>query len=195
MSEGSGVDKLIGGCALIASLAAVFIAWDQGRVMRAQQHGEVYPVLQIDGFIASLEGQVELGLRVSNNGVGPALIEAVDLAVDGAEVSNLRTLLTELPPRSSDSWSSLAGRAMAPGERVEVLSLRWRGEDLTEADGAAISAFAEQASDWNFRICYCSVFRRCWATLRTGTARADRVQRCEQRDTDIFSDFASRTSR
>ncbi|MEO0424656.1 MAG: hypothetical protein AAF184_20130 [Pseudomonadota bacterium] len=195
MSESSGVDKLIGGCALIASLAAVFIAWDQGRVMRAQQHGEVYPVLQVEGFVASKEGQVEVGLRVSNNGVGPALIEAVDLALDGVQITNLQSLLTDLPAPSSDSWSSLAGRAMAPGEQVEALSLRWQGEALTDAHVAAIDAFTERASDWDLRICYCSVFQRCWETSRTGTARADRVQRCEQRDTDVFSDFGSRVSR
>ncbi|MEM9387640.1 MAG: hypothetical protein AAGA68_21480 [Pseudomonadota bacterium] len=189
MSEGSGVDKLIGGCALVASLAAVFIAWDQGRVMRAQQHGEVFPVLQVDGFIASMDEQVEVGLRVSNNGVGPAMIEAVDLAVDGVQVNDLQMLLADLPPPSSNSWSSLAGRAMAPGEEVEVLSLRWNGGDVTPTERAAIAAFTERASEWHLRICYCSVFRRCWATSRTYTARADRVARCELRDTDVFSDF------
>lgn len=189
MSDGGGIEKLIGGCALVASMAAVFIAWDQGRVMRAQQHGEVYPVLQIDGFFARSDGQLEVGMNVSNNGVGPALVEAVELRVDERTVSDLRSLLQELPETASQSWSSLAGRAMAPGEQVETLSLRWRSDELTGAEEEGIRAFIQQATDWEIRICYCSVFRRCWETSRAGTARADRVERCPQHDTDIFTRF------
>ena len=48
MGNGNKVEFLVAICALIASSMAVYMAWDQGRVMRAQQHGAVFPVLQVD---------------------------------------------------------------------------------------------------------------------------------------------------
>ena len=41
MGTGNKVEMLIAICAVLTSAIAVFIAWDQGRVMRAQQHGAV----------------------------------------------------------------------------------------------------------------------------------------------------------
>ena len=42
--------------AMLVGIAALFVAWDQGRVMRAQQHGAVFPVLQVDGFCQQYAG-------------------------------------------------------------------------------------------------------------------------------------------
>ena len=56
MGTGNKVEMLIAICAVLTSAIAVFIAWDQGRVMRAQQHGAVYPVIQIDECRHSLYG-------------------------------------------------------------------------------------------------------------------------------------------
>ncbi|HCX12097.1 MAG TPA: hypothetical protein DHU81_17525, partial [Hyphomonas sp.] len=77
MGTGNKVEMLIAICAVLTSAIAVFIAWDQGRVMRAQQHGAVYPVIQIDGFVSTSVDTASMGIRVSNSGVGPALIEQV----------------------------------------------------------------------------------------------------------------------
>jgi len=53
MGNGNKAEMLIAICAVLTSVIALFVAWDQGRVMRAQQHGSVYPVLQVDGFVSS----------------------------------------------------------------------------------------------------------------------------------------------
>lgn len=189
MGNDNKVEMLVALCALVTSVVAVYIAWDQGRVMRAQQHGEVYPVLQVDGTSSNSLHYSELGLNVSNSGVGPALIESVELIVDGEVVTDLLDVVGTLPLPSSDSSAALAGRALAPGEKIEAIDLRW---DRSEVSPEEIGNFALATSDWQLKICYCSVFGRCWQTSRIGTGRAERINECRSDETDVFSNFSIR---
>lgn len=189
MGNGNKVEIFIAICAMISSLVAVFIAWDQGRVMRAQQHGEALPILQVDGYFSNTNTVSKLGIRVSNNGVGPALIESVTLEIGGEPVDSLDAHLDALPGNFDLSWESMIGRAIAPGQTVSPLDLSYRRGDVSFEELATI---ANQASEWILQICYCSVFDRCWQTERLGMARANRVNQCIRSETDIFTQFGTR---
>ncbi|MEM1150530.1 MAG: hypothetical protein AAGI03_08215 [Pseudomonadota bacterium] len=183
MGNGNRIEMMIAVCAVISSLAAVFIAWDQGRVMRAQQHGSVYPVIQVDGYTATLPGSRAFGLRIYNNGVGPALIENLTISFDGSPVSGLEAGVEALPPDSDISWTALTGRALAPGDELDPIRIVWFDNSVSEDD------FLSAASYWaryDLRVCYCSVFNRCWETRGVGTSRADRVESCLQSEGDVF---------
>lgn len=170
--------------AMVVGLAALFVAYDQARVMRAQQHAAVYPVLQVDGFQSSTPAHASLGIRVRNTGVGPALIESVTLYEDGVERADLSTYLDQLPAGYDTSWAALTGRSMAAGEEVTPIELVWARGDI--ALGDLINA--SQAWDhWEMEICYCSVFERCWRTSPVGGARAERVNQCRRDDSDPFA--------
>lgn len=190
MGTGNRIEMMIAVCALVSSMMAVYIAWDQGRVMRAQQHGEVFPVIQIDGFATNNTERSALGLRVSNSGVGPALIESVVLEVEGEPVESLDQQLATLPDGYDLSWASLTGRALAPGAQTTPVEIAWRRNDIEPEEIASFAA--NSTANWRLRICYCSVFNRCWRTNSLGTARADRVATCEQHETDIFADLGNR---
>ncbi|MEM9669841.1 MAG: hypothetical protein AAF950_13025 [Pseudomonadota bacterium] len=188
MGNGNKVEMFIAVCALISSAAAVFIAWDQGRVMRAQQHGEVFPIIQIDGFANNNSRRSALGVRVSNSGVGPALIENVELEIDGETVTSLESQLAGLPDGYNLSWADLTGRALAPGEQQTPVEISWPREAVVVEP---ITRFALSTEDWQLRICYCSVFGRCWRTSGLGTARADSVDACERGETDVFAELGT----
>ena len=64
MGDGNKVEFLVAICALITSIMAVYMAWDQGRVMRAQQHGMVYPVLQVEGSSTNTSSYSSIGITV-----------------------------------------------------------------------------------------------------------------------------------
>ncbi|MEQ8558588.1 MAG: hypothetical protein RIB03_09760 [Henriciella sp.] len=192
MGNGNKVEMLLAICAVITSAVAVFIAWDQGRVMRAQQHGAVYPVVQIEGFVSSNDTTASMGLRLSNSGVGPALIERVDMLKDGEPVDSLAPYIDQFPPGYQQSWSSLIGRAVAPGSEVEPLRVDWPREAVSVAErNAAAAAWSEL----DVEICYCSVFNRCWVArglgMGTSMSRAEPVKRCERSETDIFEAVAN----
>ena len=186
MGNGNKVEMFIAICALVSSLAAVFIAWDQGRVMRAQQHGEVFPVIQVDGFSNNTSDYSDLGLNVRNSGVGPALVESVTLEVDGETIESFGTILAQAPGNYDITRSALTGRALAPGEQVTLIELGWTRENATISE---IAALALQTQAWQLKICYCSVFERCWRTSGFGNARAERVQTCPRKETDLFTNF------
>ncbi|MEM6901447.1 MAG: hypothetical protein AAF583_16975 [Pseudomonadota bacterium] len=186
MGSGNKVEMLIAVCALISSAAAVFIAWDQGRVMRAQQHGEVFPILQIDGFNFNTPTYSTLGFLVRNSGVGPAIIESVELEIDGQIVDSTNNPLNTLPPNYDITTVPLTGRALAPGEEVTPVDLRWARDDVPLEQ---IFQFARATQEWKMKICYCSVFTRCWQTTGFGSARAEPVSSCRRSNTDLFAEF------
>lgn len=188
MGKGNKVEFLVAMCALITSVIAVYVAWDQGRVMRAQQHGSVYPVLQIEGYFNTNNDNVVLGIRLINSGVGPALIESVRLYAgpEAEEITDMMAGFSDFPTSNDISWTGLAGRAIAPGESVVPVEVRW---PRTEVNRNAAMTAAASAGEWRLEICYCSVFGRCWETREIGVARADRVASCTPEDSDVFSRF------
>ena len=172
--------------AMLVGLAALFVAWDQARVMRAQQHGAVVPALQVDGSISDSLGRLNLSLRVSNNGVGPAFIESVAVYRDGVVQEDLSALIGILGQNSNDvSWTSMIGRVVAPGQSVEPARLSWPRE---EVGIEGIRALASEYSRWDAQVCYCSVFDRCWIAS-SGNTRPETVSRCEASDVDVFNDL------
>ncbi|WP_084397470.1 hypothetical protein [Henriciella aquimarina] len=189
MGTGNKAEMLIAICAVLTSVIALFVAWDQGRVMRAQQHGAVFPVVQIDGFVSTTADHASMGVRLSNSGVGPALIERVQMLKDGAPVDSLQPYVDRLPENYDLSWSGLTGRAIAPGAEVAPIELLWTREDISDD---RLNSTAAEWAELSLEVCYCSVFDRCWVTRGIGTARSERVKQCEQSDADIFEALATR---
>jgi hypothetical protein len=172
--------------AMAVSVIALFVAWDQSRVMRAQQHGAVIPALQIDGFVSGDGDRLSVGVNIFNNGVGPAFIESVEAYRDGVRHDNLNDLLTGLGIETLDrSWTSMLGRVMAPGQTVQAARFQ---VPMDSVDSAAIANISREVSRWETRICYCSVFERCWSAT-SNNARPSRVAQCEPGTTDVFGEL------
>ncbi|MFN3212404.1 MAG: hypothetical protein ACE37M_04810 [Henriciella sp.] len=183
MGNGNKVEFLVAICALITSAMAVYMAWDQGSVMRAQQHGAVYPVLQVDGYVSNRVDVTAVGIKITNSGVGPALIESADFFVGEEKIQSFRGDQIELPDGFELSWSAVVGRALAPGESVAPIDMIWPVGALTTED---IHQISEDAQTWRLEICYCSVFERCWITQKIGRSRAEPVKACVPQQDDLF---------
>ena len=189
MGTGNKVEMVIAVCAVVTSALAVFIAWDQGRVMRAQQHGSVYPVLQLNGYTSTDPEVREIGVVFRNSGVGPALIESVDVFRGDEQVESLIPYRDALPPGYSFSWTSMVGRAIAPGETLDALSFSWPVEQMSREE---MEAAAEDWGGLTMKICYCSVFKRCWNV--EGLAQnspAERVKSCKRSEQDIIEGLST----
>ena len=183
MWQNNRIEFFIAVCALLTSIAAIWLAWDQSRVMRAQQHGAVFPVLQVDGYVSQRGDTTAVGINVRNSGVGPALIESAEFFVGDQEAQPFNRDVTSLPDGFQLSWSAIVGRALAPGERVTPIDMVWPAGILDTEDVRDIS---EDAQTWRLEICYCSVFERCWKTQKIGRSRAIPVEKCERQETDLF---------
>jgi hypothetical protein len=183
MGNGNKVEFLVAICALITSAMAVYMAWDQGSVMRAQQHGAVYPVLQVDGFANDDGRSTALGINVRNSGVGPALIESVEFFVNDERTERFDAYIDTLPKGYDLSYAAISGRALAPAETVTAIQIRWPNNAF---DRTTISRIQSDSDAWFLEICYCSVFARCWKTTEIGQSRAAQVPKCTRREGDIF---------
>jgi len=183
MGNNNRVEFFVAICALLTSIAAIWLAWDQSRVMRAQQHGAAFPVLQIDGYVNNRADTTAVGIDVRNSGVGPALIESVELFVGDEQAERFSVQLTSLPDGYELSWSAIVGRALAPGETVTPIDMVWPEGALSTEDVRNIS---EDAQKWALEICYCSVFNRCWKTSKIGRSRATPVDTCQAQEVDMF---------
>lgn len=185
MGNGNKVEFLVAICALLTSIVAIWVAWDQSRVMRAQQHGMVFPVLQVDGFVSTQNNTISMGLSLSNTGVGPALIQSVTATVAGTPLASLEAYRESIAPGFDISWAGAAGRSLAPGSNFDALRLTWDREDITQDQIRATLADWEEI---DFEFCYCSVFEKCW-TVEVGVSRPQPVKACPLQTIDLFNEF------
>lgn len=183
MGNGNKVEFLVAICALLTSAMAVYMAWDQGSVMRAQQHGAVFPVLQVDGFANDDGRGTSIGINVRNSGVGPALIESVEFFVNDERTERFDAYVDTLPKGYDLSYAAISGRALAPAETVTAIRIRWPNNAF---DRSTVSKIQNDSDAWSLEICYCSVFGRCWKTTEIGQSRAAQVPKCTRREGDIF---------
>lgn len=161
--------------AVITSAAALFVAWDQSRVMRAQQHGFVWPVVNMSKGWDQNNGRVTLTIDADNSGVGPALIKSTSYELDNRplQTGELQTYLYEDIGVPEDFISSdMIGRGLAPSKNVIATSFGW--SDLSPSELKALKA---RWSKLNMQACYCSVFDRCWI-VSTITATQTSVKSC-----------------
>lgn len=188
MGNGNKAEMLIAICAVITSVIALFVAWDQGRVMRAQQHGSVFPVLQANGSISVAPDARRIGLNFSNSGVGPALIESVDVMRGDTRLAGLVEYRDRLPEGYQLSWTSMVGRAVAPGAEVPAVEIIWPTGAISAEQHAAVAA------DWGaltLEVCYCSVFERCWRSFFLNNERTERTKTCTRSEQDLFENLST----
>ena len=140
----SGVVALVVGfCALCTTAYTAYL-------QRNQAHSAVWPRVMFG------TAGPDFHFEILNKGVGPAIIERVDIRVDGVPITTwqqgLRRVLGQAPP--SLRVSTLSGTVLTPGETLSVLSFGDRSvRDRVEA---ARSRFSVQ-------ICYCSIYNQCWS--------------------------------
>ncbi|GAB4171831.1 MAG: hypothetical protein Kow0020_06700 [Wenzhouxiangellaceae bacterium] len=146
--------------AIVVGVAALFVSWDQGRVMREEVRASVWPALQVDGFASREDDGFLVGLQVHNAGVGPALVQRLTLRHRGALVPDVDALLKHMPPGADLSLQTLEGRVIAAGDQVRPFELRYRA-----LPGMNPVEFMQWLGEnWMAEVCYCSVLEQCWVS-------------------------------
>ena len=149
--------------AIVVGIAALFVSWDQGRVMRAQQHASVLPAIQIDGFVSEDQGRLSTGLRMRNNGVGPALIRDFRMHIGEETFTSWDELSSRAPAYTGRNWSSIVGRVLGPQEEIVAIDLFWDEDRITDRE--KLLGFLSDISDaMHIEVCYCSAFDRCFTS-------------------------------
>lgn len=163
--------------AIVVGVAALYVSWDQGRVMRQEVRASVWPAVQTEGYVDRSSGDLVIGLMLRNAGVGPARIERLTLRSGDEVVDDMGDLLQRLPEGADRSVQSSTGRIMAAGEILNPFELRYPADSaLSEVD--AVDLMRSLSEDWAMEVCYCSVLDQCWVSGDDQVGQRE-VERCD----------------
>ena len=152
--------------ATTAALAAIF----QTQLMARHQAISVWPYLQMWAGIATTESELTdikpFSFNIANKGVGPAIIETIELRRNGEVISGwhevFRLIAEENDMDKSTAWATMSEASIEAGEVVEAGEIRWvvQSEDRQFAMLMGREVYADRSIEVD--ICYCSLYKECW---------------------------------
>ncbi len=157
--------------AVILSVVAICISLLEVHTLRAQQRVSVWPYLQIEQRYNS-EG---FQMRLTNKGVGPALVSDVELLLDGEPMELDPLILALVGEENAFSYefynaSDPSNSVMSAREEVRLFRVTW--DDRTRL----------LAERWQGRVdiavCYCSIHDDCWRA-KFSQSQPDDVKTCK----------------
>ena len=170
--------------ALAVSIFALAIGAWQTRLMQSQARASVWPHLSIGYTYNSKVDENGFVWNVDNNGVGPARIDTVAVALDGKPMKTWKDVLKALGFHGElrVSTTSFSGDVIPPSLNRETAISAIR---INEADAAAL--FKAAVPRFTMDICYCSVYDDCWIA-HWQNPKVDAVARCVARPETAFDD-------
>jgi hypothetical protein len=154
MTSSDRTDRIMSVCAIVAALAAVLVSAYEARINREYQRISVWPRLQqSNAFIPGDPYQ----RVVSNVGIGPALIQSVEISVDGVICRNWAAVVKQLIGTPGTQVYSFfhAGSVLFPGKEITVLK-------IPTGDDAKNFWEQTQGNRLSIRICYASLYHEYW---------------------------------
>lgn len=146
--------------ALIVSVSALGVGLYEANLQRQHDRAEVWPHVEIELFA----GDSGAKLQAENTGLGPAVVESIEVGVDGKAQHNWAGILHTLVGDTLRSYSNATvyEHGIRPGDAVTLLGLS--RETLPKP-------FWEKMKRIVVTICYRSVFGDRWVVRDTlGTA-------------------------
>jgi hypothetical protein len=191
------LDIVLGVSAMFVSVVSLFVAVSHGRTMERMAEANArmveansWPFVEFDSHNVDEHGNGKIRLVLTNQGVGPARIETLELWWNGKPISSPWALLEACcdttRPEGIMSIGNAAPNILRAGEHEDFFA--W-------SPGPGTSDFFEklnvERAKITVRTCYCSVFDECWVT--SGLAiRADRVRSCPVPATPFVTDPRSK---
>lgn len=183
------VDFMIAVCALVTSIASIYLTVVQGDDMQRLVQAQSWPFLGIstgNTRTSQISGEQEsvITLELDNLGVGPAKIQTFEMWFEGKPVTNnyelMRACCTDIaagqPVPGTDETpiltSSALNRVLRAGQAITLLQWAKPANHTQAWDRLNKARFGIK-----HRICYCSVFDECW-TSDLETTKATPVKAC-----------------
>jgi hypothetical protein len=181
-------EAIIGLCAVVVSVIAVFVSAYEARIQREWQRAAVWPYVQLgrsyyysDRDAPPDQRKWTLTLNAENVGVGPAQVRDFRVTVDGKPQHTWRAAMQALLGTQEDvqyGESTINGTIIPPGRSVQMFQY------VHQPNAEQIYKAMERM---NFSACFCSVFDECWWTYFQGTSRAQPSESCEK-NADSFQE-------
>ncbi len=176
--------------AIVISAISLWVAVDTEYTNRHLVEEASWPSLAIDYSTIDTEGQRDFSLNITNEGIGPAKVETFEVFWIGKPYRSARALLKACcgynpkavgaqldqsgHPVTGLITGTSAGTILRAGQAVHFIRYA-----LTPDNTKTWGAIDSQKDNISYRICYCSVFNKCW--LSNGhDLNPPRVETCPQ---------------
>ncbi|MEM1380992.1 MAG: hypothetical protein AAGH41_10255 [Pseudomonadota bacterium] len=178
-------NTLIAVAALVTSVVAVFIAWDEARLQRQNQRASFLPIIDISGSVRQDPEGPSVLIFVSNRGHGVAYLKSFELLFEGEVIREWDELggglLTpELAQTTTVTWADPTGYFQA-GEQDAFWKMQWEPEMANAFRAHFLLTPNSTINAADARACYCSVFGECWESTMLGEVEPKRVTSCPDR--------------
>jgi hypothetical protein len=142
--------------AVLIGVCALFVSIVQTNLQRKQSYAAAWPYLEIDTDM--LDNQFYF--RVTNKGVGPAIVKQTQLTYKEKKYDSIVKLAKEIAGKQDTFmphyWDRLDKRVIAPQEEIDYLLL---------TDSADAERFRLELPNVKLRIAYASVYDQLWVAF------------------------------
>lgn len=146
---------------VVISLALAYATFVQADATRKIQRSETWPYVSYGTSNISPEREALISFNLSNDGVGPARLKAMEFTYDGRAMANPRSFLQiccgDDPKDPTDFMSSPVNGVVRPGEAVHFIALAKRPDNIGIWNKLEVERWKVSV-----RSCYCSIFDDCW---------------------------------
>ena len=146
--------------ALLVSIYEANIMKEQQLIMQSQQKASLLPYLSQNQMSSFSIDQCSFVYKVSNQGLGPALIKSTQLTFNDTLIENYLQFSEELKrvfPKDIEpslSFMDIKSRFLPAGEELKLIEIQF---DPFQGQYDLFSKLV-----FNYEFCYCSVFDDCW---------------------------------
>jgi len=149
-------EMIVAWSAMFISLLALLATMYEANLERENQLLSVWPRLTIQDSVSDSHGY---SIRVSNKGLGPAIIKSTKIKLDGKQLNSWQDVFKKLKISGSFTTvtSTLNASIISQNETVTVVK-------IAEANtGYKVGKDRERI---DLEVCYCSVYEDCWLVTK-----------------------------
>jgi hypothetical protein len=164
---------------LIISLALAYFSFVQADASRKMQRTETWPYVSYGTDNSSPEAKYEISFSLSNDGVGPARLEAVEFLYNGKPMHNPLEFISKCcaaeARASAENLTFTTDRVdgvLRPGDKRSFIRLA-----QTEHNKPLWDKLNKERWKVFVRSCYCSIFDDCWV-FDSRMSKPDEVKNC-----------------
>lgn len=172
-------EAIIGLCAVVVSVVAVFVSAYEASIQRQWQRAAVWPYVQLNRSYyytnekdAPDQREWRLTLNAENAGVGPAQVKDFHVTVDGKPHRTWGAAMRALLGTEEEieyGESTIRGIILPAGKNIQMFQYVHQPN--------AEKIYKEMGTRLDFSACFCSVFDECWRTSYQA-AGAEKVAHC-----------------
>ncbi|HSG97106.1 MAG TPA: hypothetical protein VLA11_03875 [Woeseiaceae bacterium] len=191
-------EVLVSGAALVTAVAAVVITLEQTKVMREEAELErrnarigVMPSVWVGTHIGDSAGEAYFRIVLTNKGLGPAVIERVDVDYKGKPVGNwdelARRMAADLGSAKDFEGDVLfsSRSPVSPGLMLEAGGDAVPLNVVESGDAEGLKLLIRGTPHLQVTLCYCSLYGDCFRTELF--RRPQQVDACEAAEKPFIS--------